>query len=165
MWALKKEIKAAVGGTFEALHPGHLAILKKAFELGDEVVIGLTSDGFVERMGKRLELSYLERLYRLKELMDKIAGNKRYWITMLEDQFGPVLTEDFDFIVVSPETFRSALVANSLRVERGMRPMSIFVIHLLLAENGTKISSARIKLGEMTPQGKIVMPTVQPPDV
>lgn len=165
MLPLDREIRVAVGGTFEAMHPGHIAILKKAFELGDEVVIGLTSDEFVKKMGKKLELSYIERLYRLKGLIDEISCNKRFWITMLNDQFGPVLTEDFDFIVVSPETFRSALVANQLRAERGLKPMSIFVIHLVLAENGTKISSARIKLGEMTSQGKIVKTAVQAPEV
>ncbi|MCK5414405.1 MAG: adenylyltransferase/cytidyltransferase family protein, partial [Thermoplasmata archaeon] len=38
--------RVAVGGTFEIIHIGHRALLAKAFAVavGDEVLIGLTSD-------------------------------------------------------------------------------------------------------------------------
>ena len=36
--------KAAVAGTFDILHDGHKALLSRAFEVGDTVVVGITSD-------------------------------------------------------------------------------------------------------------------------
>ena len=36
--------RVALGGTFEVIHKGHRALFTKAFAMGDEVLIGLTSD-------------------------------------------------------------------------------------------------------------------------
>ena len=36
--------RAAVAGTFDVLHDGHKALLRRAFEVGDQVVVGITSD-------------------------------------------------------------------------------------------------------------------------
>lgn len=35
---------SAVAGTFSVLHDGHRALIAKAFEVGDEVLVGITSD-------------------------------------------------------------------------------------------------------------------------
>ena len=44
---MKKFKKVAVGGTFDELHSGHKALINKAFEVGEKVVIGLSSGEFV----------------------------------------------------------------------------------------------------------------------
>ncbi|HPM27160.1 MAG TPA: adenylyltransferase/cytidyltransferase family protein, partial [Methanothrix sp.] len=47
--------RVAVGGTFDPIHDGHIALLRRAFELGrgGEVIIGLTSDEMARASRKR----------------------------------------------------------------------------------------------------------------
>ncbi|RLF40505.1 MAG: phosphopantetheine adenylyltransferase, partial [Thermoplasmata archaeon] len=40
-------MKVCVGGTFDILHEGHIALFERAFETGGEVVVGLSSDSLV----------------------------------------------------------------------------------------------------------------------
>ena len=40
---MKYEI-IALGGTFDIIHAGHIALLKRGFAISKKVIIGLTSD-------------------------------------------------------------------------------------------------------------------------
>ena len=42
----------AIAGTFDRLHKGHRFFISEAFKLGDKVIIGLTSDKYVEEKFK-----------------------------------------------------------------------------------------------------------------
>ena len=56
--AVKRPFKlVGVAGTFDMLHKGHKALLRKAFEVGERVVIGLTTDEFAARMHKPHEVA------------------------------------------------------------------------------------------------------------
>ena len=55
---LKKYECVAMGGTFDILHIGHIELLKKSFEIGKFVIIGLSSDNLVkERLMKKINNS------------------------------------------------------------------------------------------------------------
>lgn len=55
-------------GTYDLLHYGHIAMLKRARALGDFLVVALSSDEFNAGKGKRAYFSYEER----KAMLDAI---------------------------------------------------------------------------------------------
>lgn len=48
-------------GTFDLFHPGHVQLLKRARELGSRLVVGLSTDEFNAKKGKRSVMSYEDR--------------------------------------------------------------------------------------------------------
>ena len=93
----------AIGGTFDLFHSGHLALLLKAFEVGDHVVIGLCSDAFLEKMNKPHEIaSYVRRLEELQNFLKTNSFLERAEIVSLNDAYGVTLSDKrIDAIVVS----------------------------------------------------------------
>ncbi len=152
---MKKKIKRVViGGTLETLHKGHLALLKRAFELGS-VFIGLTSDEMAEKLKKRKVKSFKERKKELERLIEKEFSIKPE-IFKIEDKFGPTLREDFDYIVVSPETKKTARLINRKRKKLGKKPIEIVKVNFVLAQNGKPISDQRILKGEIDKKGRLL---------
>ncbi|MBU4298985.1 phosphopantetheine adenylyltransferase [Patescibacteria group bacterium] len=148
---LKKRV--VIGGTFETLHAGHLALFKKAFELG-EVFIGLTSNELAQKHKKRKVKDFKERKKELKEFIKKkFSINPK--LVKIEDKFGPALKNEFDYIIVSPETYKTAILLNEEREKTGKKPLKIIKINFVLAEDGKPISDSRILAGEIDSQGKL----------
>ena len=48
-------------GTFDLFHVGHVRLLKRLCELGDQVVVGCSTDEFNEIKGKKTVVSFAER--------------------------------------------------------------------------------------------------------
>ncbi|MFH1509884.1 MAG: pantetheine-phosphate adenylyltransferase [Candidatus Nealsonbacteria bacterium] len=139
-----KKIKGktvVVGGTFDVLHKGHTALLKKAFSLG-RVILGLTSDKYVKRKRRSIK-SYVERNKNLKEFIDSNFSNN-FEIYKTEDRFGVTLEKDFDYIVVSPETFKTAKEINKKRKKIGRKSIKIIKIPFVLGKDGKPISSSSL---------------------
>jgi len=149
---IKKAKKVVIGGTFDILHEGHKALLKKAFELG-EVTIGLTSDVLARKIKKRKVADFNQRKTELSDFIKKEFKVKPK-ILKIEDKFGPTLKYDFDYIVVSPETYKTALLINRKRQKANKKPIEIVKINFVLAEDRKLISSTRILKEEINEKGK-----------
>ena len=152
---MSKKVRVAVGGTFDPLHDGHKALLAKAFEIGDEVVIGLTSDEMTK--GKIIPLKDYEirkqNLYEYIESTNSAAST----IIKLHDSFGPTISQDFDYLVVSPETISNAEKINGIRKEKGMQEIKVVLVDFVLADDRQPISSTRIKNREIDDHGHLIV--------
>ena len=152
---LMKYKMVATGGTFDHLHRGHIALLSRSFEVGDAVVIGVTSDAFAQKEGKNPDQGYAERVRALEALIRKDFPGRRYIIAKLDDYFGPgIASPDVQAIVVSKETAKRVSIANALRKEKGFPPLETVVVDFVLGEDSKPISSTRIRKGEIDTEGK-----------
>lgn len=148
----KRYSKVAVGGTFDKFHDGHKKLLSTAFELGNRIEIGVTSDAFG---GLKGEIDSCEERMNNLKLFFKDKSNFR--VVSLDDPFGTTIYEaDFDAIVVSEETEPTAMKINEIRLSKGMNPLDIIVVSFVLAEDGNPISSTRIRCGEIDKNGLII---------
>ena len=148
----KKYHKVAVGGTFDKFHQGHRILMEKAFHIGEKVVIGVTSDEFGGEKGK-IEPCNI----RMSNLNTILEGKSNYLLARLEEHYGPTVDdESIDALVVSHETEPTAQEINHIRREKGLKPLEIITISMVLAEDGEPISSTRIRKGEIDKKGTII---------
>ncbi|MGB9371705.1 MAG: phosphopantetheine adenylyltransferase [Halobacteriota archaeon] len=143
----------AIGGTFDILHDGHKALLKKAYTLGD-VIIGLVSDEMARRK-TYVSNTYDTRKKTVIAYIKALTGTDPV-IVALDDPYGPALKQKFDYIVVSPDTFRTAEEINALRSQRGLPAITIVCVDFVLAQDGQPISSTRIHRGEIDDHGVLL---------
>ena len=148
----KKYRKVAVGGTFDKFHEGHRLLIEKAFQIADNVLIGVTSDEFGGVKGE-IEPCNI-RMSNLNQLLEE---HSNYTISRLDDPYGVTIDdESVDDIVVSPETEPTAFKINQIRREKGMKPLDIITISMVLADDGKPISSTRIRRGEIDQVGTLI---------
>ncbi len=147
----------ATGGTFDVIHRGHLALLQKAFEVSESVIIGVTSDKFAAERGKKIANNYSARTSGLSKLLDSMFKNQKYQIKKLNEDFGPALyTNNVEALIASKETDHKGTLLNKLRGEKGLKPVDVVTVDLILAKDGKRISSTRIRSGEIDAEGNLL---------
>jgi pantetheine-phosphate adenylyltransferase len=155
---VKKFKAVAVGGTFDEFHKGHRALLTKAFEVGEQVLIGLCSDGFVGKLNKpHITASYEKRLEELRNFLREQGYIEKAKIIPLNDAYGVTLSKGcLEAIVVSRETEPTAHKINEERKRLGLPPLHIIVIEMVPSENHAPISTTRIRRGEIDREGHLL---------
>lgn len=73
-------------GTYDLLHVGHINLLKRARELGDYLIVGLSSDEFNQIKSKKAYHSYNDRKLIIESLrfVDKVIPEYR-WEQKIDD--------------------------------------------------------------------------------
>ncbi|HZW56059.1 MAG TPA: phosphopantetheine adenylyltransferase [Nitrososphaerales archaeon] len=153
----RKYRSIAVGGTFDQIHKGHRALLSRAFDNGQQVFIGLTSDELAKKMGKNIRNDFAKRKSQLKRYIEENYAGRDYEISKLDAAFGPgIFTPAIEAIAVSEETLPNVAKANEKRRTLGLPDMKIEIVPLVLASDGRRISSTRIRAGEIDSEGRFL---------
>lgn len=101
--------------------------------------------------------SFEERRINLEQYLRLEFPDRHYEISKLEDQFGHAIFSDkIDAIAVSTETLPAVEIANRKRRELGLPELKVETVPMIAADDGTKISSTRIRSGEINQEGKLV---------
>jgi pantetheine-phosphate adenylyltransferase len=149
--------RIAMGGTFDHIHKGHEELLDRAFATGESVFIGLTSDTFAGSEEKKILHTYDQRKAQLETFLKKKYPGRKYIISKLEDRFGPgIFTPDIDAIAVSTETASRVKDANKRRREMGLPDLKVEIVPMILADDHNRISSTRIRAGEIDSEGHLL---------
>jgi pantetheine-phosphate adenylyltransferase len=144
----------ATGGTFDILHKGHYMLLLKAFEVGQRVIIGVSSDSFATRKQKKIINNYRIREENLKKFIDKNFKKSNYSLYQLDDFYGPtVLTRDVQAIITTESSLENCVKINKLRESKGMPQLEMILVPLVEDKEGKVISSTRIREGEIDING------------
>ncbi len=147
----------AMGGTFDIIHRGHTALLEAAFAASKKVIIGLSSDELAKKKGKNLRHPYSQRLDALKLFVEKNFQNKEYLISKLDNDFGPAAIEgNVQALITSEETAYKGQTLNKLRAEKKLGPVETVVVPMVLAKDGQRISTTRIRNSEIDAQGNLL---------
>ena len=110
----------------------------------------------VSKNSKNLINDFQKRRAKLEfEINDKFPTSE-FEISKLENDFGPAVIEgDVEALVVSDETKSKGDLLNQLRKESDLSPVQIIIVPMILAKDGNRISSSRIRNSEIDTEGNI----------
>ena len=155
----EQRVKAiSVGGTFDVMHKGHWLLLEEAFKVADKVMIGISTDEFAASLKKPHVIDpYNKRLQDVKDFLAERRLLDRVTFFPLNDPYGPTIDNGgLEAIIVSEETEPRAEEINQIRVSKGKRPLLMFVLKMILAEDGKPISSTRVRRQEVDRYGRLI---------
>jgi len=157
---MRKRFKlVATGGTFDILHEGHYALLSRSFQLGERVIIGITSDDYAlkEKCCQTILHGYDERVRQLEQAIHSKFGGVKYTVSKLENFYGPtVLSNEVEAIIASQETKSNGIKINKIRKKNGLKPLRIITVPMIKSQDGLRLSSSRIRTGEIDSKGKLL---------
>ena len=144
--------KVVFAGTFDHLHEGHKYLLRTAFNLGEKVGIGLTTDSMAQRKREKDKIqSYQKRHDQLEDFIKSEFEIKRCTIFPIDTvEGGADEMEDLEAMIVSDEmsVVKNAFEINEKRAHKGFRRFHIIVVPRIRSADGRPLSSSRIRSGE-----------------
>jgi len=120
-------------------------------------MVGLTSDVMASRGRSRAVMGFDERLKILDRYIAKLSTefDRTYEIRMIEDQVGFAHEPYVHSIVVSAETEGAVVQIDKIRAARSIPPLCVYKVDMVLDDEGGRISSTRVSVGEIDGEGKV----------
>jgi len=144
-------------GDFDHLHKGDKIFLKKAFELGEKVFIGLLSDIILksEFLSFSIEPFFLRKNNLLNFLKEKKWYNRAKIIEISDLIVFFDKIKNIDAVFFYKENYKNLLLKiSNLQEKNGLKEIKIIPFDNILASDGRIISSERIRKGEINREGK-----------
>ena len=140
-YVLKAFSVVGVGGTFDHLHEGHKLLIKTAYDLGNTVHIGITSEKMIKykRYQEQMQ-SYDDRLYGILNFTEKLPNYKDTKLVISEINNPYEIDDEIVALIVSEETYENALKIRKIN----HHDFFIIVIPTLM-DDDKKISSTDIR--------------------
>ena len=93
----KKPITILTYGTFDLFHIGHLKILKRAKMMGDQLIVGISTDSFNLKKNKKTVIPYHERAEIINhiEFVDHVLPEKSW-----EQKYNDIIKYNVDVFVM-----------------------------------------------------------------
>jgi len=87
-------------GTFDLLHYGHIHLLRRAKQLGDYLIVGLSTDEFNEMKGKKSYFSYEQRKLLLEAIkyVDEVIPEENW-----EQKVRDIISYSVDIFVMGDD--------------------------------------------------------------
>ncbi|MBN1683121.1 pantetheine-phosphate adenylyltransferase [Candidatus Bathyarchaeota archaeon] len=147
-----------VAGTFDVMHKGHWYLLDEAFRIAEQVLVGITTDRFAASLKKPHVIDpYHVRLNDVQKYLKNRNLLQRTTFFPLDDPYGIAINNsNLEGILVSEETEPRAEEINQIRVNKGKKPLLIFVMKMVLADDGKPISSTRVRRQEVDRYGRLI---------
>lgn len=149
-------MRVCLGGTFHPFHVGHEALLRAAVEGADGVFVGITEGDLARR--DRPVPPWPERAEAVGAYLETLGFRGEVRIRALRDPMGPAATEEFDAIVVSPETRPSAERINGARSAGGLPPLAVRVVPHVLGQDLLPVSATAVAAGRIDRHGRRLRP-------
>ncbi|MEM0044954.1 MAG: DUF357 domain-containing protein [Desulfurococcaceae archaeon] len=140
---LLKRPKVLVTGSFELIHPGHLALLREAWKLGEVYVIVSRDKNFERFKGRKPVLSENDRLEvvrGIKYVSKAILGDENDLLKPLED-LKP------DIVLLGPDQWIQPEELSSRLKERGLSSVKVLRLEKRVGEWSSSSILNRIKNG------------------
>lgn len=148
------------GGTFDRLHAGHKAFLRFAFQEGEKVIIGITSDKYVlEHKKNATVLPFFQRKKEVEDFLRHEGLLERATIVAIDSRFDQTQMPESASValLVTQETASVGEEINKKRQKDNLSPLHLLLFPYKENAQGEKISSSAIREGMMTREG-ILLP-------
>jgi len=139
-------------GSFDIFHKGHETLIKRAFEIGDTIRIGIASDEYIKKTKLHEPYHGYKKRHRMVEEF-AIQFHKPFQLFHFDSIYGDAASnKNYTHIVVAKASLPNGKLINLKRDKK----LIIEVVDMVYDElNEYPISSERIKAGIIDTDGKV----------